>query len=50
VSGTRAIPLRFTAENEPRLQVGRSQVSLVPFVEAGRIELKVEHLWERLWR
>jgi TRAP transporter 4TM/12TM fusion protein len=45
-----AIPLRFTAENEPRLQVGRSQVSLVPFVEAGRIELKLEHLWERLWR
>jgi TRAP transporter 4TM/12TM fusion protein len=46
----RAIPLRFTAENEPRLQVGRGDVSLVPFVEEGRIELKVEYLWQRLWR
>jgi TRAP transporter 4TM/12TM fusion protein len=44
-----AIPLRFGPENEPRLSVGRQEVSLAPYAERGALELRVEHVWERLW-
>jgi hypothetical protein len=45
----RTIPLRFFPENEPKLQIGQLEVSLTPHAELGSVELRVEHLWERLW-
>ena len=45
----RTIPLRFGPENKPKLQIGRLEVPLTPHAELGSVELRVEHLWERLW-
>lgn len=45
----RTIPLRFDSQNEPHLQIGRTEVPLTPYIGPGGVELRVEHLWERLW-
>jgi len=44
----RAIPLRFGPENMARLQVGDRETALGTEAGQGRIELRVEPLWERL--
>ncbi len=44
----RSIPLHFTLDNEPQLQVGDKHLNLTPWAEQGRIELRVDYLWQRL--
>jgi TRAP transporter 4TM/12TM fusion protein len=42
------IPLRYDAENEAILQLGGTRLSLDPYSDLSRFEVRVDFLWQRL--